>query len=198
MNAGKKKLRLPSLSAIEDCWQREATRAAIEQIRAAVNSGAVPPNTPIGRLSEIELGWLVAGALFGWINTRARQAVDNGVGVNKHIRDTGLEPDPWDIGAIASILPELAKPDIDWTKSLAQFTREEMIAFLGDAYNLIGKAMLARDRGEQLVTRRLPLGVAQQPEGDFDDPLPPMGDDERVESIAEAKLHEHLSSQDDY
>jgi hypothetical protein len=169
----KKKLRLPSLSAIEDCWQREATRVAIEKARAAVRGGTVPPMTPIGRLSDTEWGWIVAAILFGWIDTRARQAVDNGIGVNKHIRDTGIDPDPWDAGAIESILPELATPEIDWTKSLADFTREEMIEFLGYAYNLIGKAMLARDKGEKLVTRRLPLGMAQVDEKDWDDALPP-------------------------
>jgi hypothetical protein len=168
----KKKLRLPSLSAIEDCWQREATRVAIEKARAIVSGGAVPPNTSVGRLSDAEWGWIVAAVLFGWIDVRARQAVGNGVGIDKHIRDTGLEPDPWDIGAIESILPELARPEIDWSKSLADFSREEIIGFLGDAYNLIGKAMLARDTGEKLVTRRLPLGVAQQPEGDFNDEPP--------------------------
>jgi len=172
MSAKKKGLRLPSLSAIEDCWQREATRVAIEKARAAGDGGAVPPNTPIGRLSDTEWGWIVAAVLFGWIDVRARQAVGNGIGIGKHIRDTILTPDPWDIGAIESILPELATPNIDWTKSLAEFTREEMIEFLGDAYNLIGKAMLARDTGEKLVTRRLPLGVAQQPEGDFNDEPP--------------------------
>ena len=169
----KRKLRVPSLSAIEDCWQREATRVAIEKARAAVSSDAVPPNTPIGRLSDTEWGWIVAAVLFAWINIRARQAVGNGIGVNKHIRDTGLEPDPWNIGAIEAILPELAKPEINWSKSLAEFTREEMIELLGDAYKLIGKAMLARDAGEKLVTRRLPLGMAQQPEGDFNDEAPP-------------------------
>jgi len=171
MNA-KKKLRLPSLAAIEDCWQREATRVAIEKARAAISSGAVPPNTPVGRLSDTELGWIAAAVLFGWIDVRARQAVGNGVGVNKHIRDTGLVPDPWDIGAIEAVLPELAKPEIDWSKPLGKFSREEMIEFLGDAYTLIGKAILARDTGEKLVTRRLPLGVAQQPAGDFNDEPP--------------------------
>jgi hypothetical protein len=172
MSAGKKKLRLPSLSAIEDCWQREAMRVAIDKARAAVSGGAVSPNTPIGRLSEIEWGWIAAGILFGWIDVRARQAVDNGIGVNKHIRDSGLEPDPWDIGAIEAILPELATSDIDWSKPLAELSREEMIAFLGDVYNLIGKAMLARDTGEKLVTRRLPLGTAEHHEGDPNDKLP--------------------------
>lgn len=170
----KTKLRLPSLSAIEDCWQREATRVAIEKASAAVSSGAVPPMTPIGRLSDIEWGRLVAAILFGWIDVRARQAVNNGVGVDKYIRDTGIEPDPWNIGAIEAILPELATSEIDWNKSLADLSREEMIAFLGDAFNLIGKAMLARDTGEQMITRRLPLGMAQRGEGDvpWDDAIP--------------------------
>ena len=88
----KKKLRLPSLSAIEDRWQQEATRVAIEKARVAVRGGTVPPMTPVGRLSDTEWGWIVAAVLFGWIDSRARQAVDNGVGVNKYIRDTGIDP----------------------------------------------------------------------------------------------------------
>jgi hypothetical protein len=170
----KKKLRLPSLSAIEDSWQREATRVAVEKARAVISGGAVPPMTPIGRLSDTEWGWIVAAVLFGWIDTRARQAAGNGVGVNKSIRDTGIDPDPWDAGAIAAILPELARPEIDWSRPLAEFSRDEMIAFLGDAYSLIGKAMLARDNGEKFVTRRLPLGTAAMDEKDWNDELPPL------------------------
>jgi hypothetical protein len=170
-----KKLGIPSLSAIEDCWQREATRVAIEKARAAISGGAVPPNTPIGRLSDTEWGWISAAILFGWISTRARQATSNGTyaaGPDKffYLRESYFEPDPWDIGAIEAILPELSNSDTDWSKPLADFAREEMIAFLGDAYNLIGKAMLARDTGEKLITRRLPLGTAKQE--DWDDPLP--------------------------
>jgi hypothetical protein len=175
----KRKLRLPSLSAIEDCWQREATRVAIEKARAAISSGAVPPMTPIGRLSDVEWGWIVAAVLFGWINTRAQQATSNGVGLPDHfryIRETNLEPDPWDIGAIEAILPELANADSDWSKPLSEFSRDEMIALLGDAYNLIGKAMLARDQGEKLVTRKGPPGTEAPADGadwdDWNDPLP--------------------------
>jgi hypothetical protein len=173
--ARKGRVRTPSLSALEDIWQREATRVAIREARAVINGGAVPPMTPIGRLSDTEWGWLVAAILFGWINTRAQQATSNGVGLPdqfRYIREAGLEPDPWDIGAIEAILPELANSEVDWSKSLAGFSPEEMIAFLGDAYNLIGKAMLARDKGERLVTRRLPLGMAQTHEKDWDDKLP--------------------------
>jgi hypothetical protein len=171
----KGKLRFPSLSAIEDAWQREATRVAIEQARAVVSGGALPPMTPVGRLSETEWGWIVAAVLFGWISTRARQATSNGIGPDKFLYiNESFNPNPWDAGAIESILPELGNCQADWSKSLSQFSREEMIAFLGDAYNLIGKAMLTRDTGEKLVTRRLPLGTAQQPEGDFNDALPPL------------------------
>ncbi len=168
------KLRSPSPSAIEDVWQRRATAVAIAKARAVVSGGAVPPMTPIGRLSDVEWGWIVASVLFGWISTRAEQATNNGIGSHKFIRDTALDPDPWDAGAIASILPELANPEIDWSRSLSEFSREEMIAFLGDAFNLIGKAMLARDEGEKLVTRRTPQGTAGDApaEPDWDDGIP--------------------------
>jgi hypothetical protein len=130
-----------SLSAIEDCWQLEATRVAIEQARAVVAGGAVPPLTPIGRLSDTEWGWVVAAVLFGWISTRSRQATSNGVGPDKYLYvNEMLSPDPWDAGAIEAILPELGNCQADWSKSLSQFSREEMITFLGDAYDLIGKA----------------------------------------------------------
>jgi hypothetical protein len=165
-----------SLSAIEDVWQREATRVAIKEARAVVAGGPVPPLTPIGRLSDTEWGWIVAAVLFGWISTRARQATDNGVGPDKYLyANDAFNPDPWDAGAIEAILPELANSTrTDWSKSLLQFSRDEMIGFLGDAYNLIGKAMLARDKGEQLVTRNGPTGTAEAAtaEANWDDPLP--------------------------
>jgi hypothetical protein len=169
MTTGKTKARRPSLSVIEDVWQREATRVAIKEARAVVAGGSVPPLTPIGRLSDTELGWIVAAVLFGWISTRARQATGNGVGPDKYLyANEAFNPDPWDVGAIEAILPELANCQADWSKSLSQFSREEMITFLGDAYNLIGKAMLARDKGEELVTRKGPAGEQADP----NDPIP--------------------------
>jgi hypothetical protein len=168
MTTGKTKARRPSLSAIEDVWQREATRVAIEEARAVVSGGAVPPLTPIGRLSDTEWGWVVAAVLFGWISTRARQATSNGVGPDRYLRETAIDPDPWDIGAIEAILLELANSETDWSKPLSQFSREEMIVFLGEAYNLIGKAILARDKGEELVTRKGPAGEQADP----NDPIP--------------------------
>ena len=149
----KKPIHPLSPTAIEDAWLRRATAVAIEQARAVVTGGAVPPNVPIGRLSDVEWGWIVAGVLFGWISTRAEQATDSGVGLEELIRAVNLDPDPWDTGAIAAILPELAASDVDWNKPLAGISRNDMIAFLADAFGLIRKAMAARDRGQGLVTR---------------------------------------------
>jgi len=169
----KMRVRRPSPSAIEDVWQRRATAVAIEKARALVTGGALKPMTPVERLTDHEWGWIVANILFGWIHTRAEQATNNGVGSNKYIRDTGLDPDPWDAGAIAAILPELARPEVDWSKPLAEFSREEMIEFLGDAYSLISKAMLARDKGEKLSARKEPpRGTAKPAEPDWDDGIP--------------------------
>jgi hypothetical protein len=156
------KVRSVSPSAIEDAWLRRATAVAIEQARTAVSGGAVPPNTPVGRLSEVEWGWIVAAVIFGWVSTRAEQATSSGVGPNELIRTISIDPDPWDAGAIASILPELADSNIiDWSESLAELSREDMILFLADAFTLIRKAMAARDRGQDMVTRRTPDGTAE-------------------------------------
>jgi len=98
-----------SLSVLEDIWLRRATEVRIEKARSVITGGAVPPNTPVGRLGETEWGWITAAVIFGWISVRAEQAVSNGVGREEYIRTTGLDPDPWDAGAIAAILPELAE-----------------------------------------------------------------------------------------
>jgi hypothetical protein len=156
------KARPVSPTAIEDVWLRRATAVAIEQARAVVSGGAVPANTPVGRLSEVEWGWITAAVIFGWISTRAEQATDSGIGLEESIRSVSLDPDPWDVGAIASILPELAASGVDWSKPLAELSRDEMITFLADAFSLIRKAIVARDRGSRLVTRRTPEGTARE------------------------------------
>jgi hypothetical protein len=166
----RKKIHLPSPSAFEDAWQRQATAVAIQSARAVVSGGAVPPNAPIGRLSDVEWGWIVASILFGWIRERATQATSNGLDVERTIRSTGIDPDPWDAGAVACILPELADVKVDWTASLAQLSRDEMIEFLGAAYTLISKAMLARDLGEKGITRKSP--TQKDPDVPWDDPVP--------------------------
>jgi hypothetical protein len=156
-----------SPSAVEDAWLQRATIVAIERARAAVSASGVPPNTPIGRLSDVEWGWIVAAVLFGWIETRAEQAIKSGVGTEKYVRSVNLDPDPWDIGAIAAILPELANSspisEIRF-KPFYDLSRDEMLAFLEDAFGLIRKAMVARDRGQDLVTQHKPNGSSMEPD----------------------------------
>jgi hypothetical protein len=154
-----------SPSAIEDAWLQRATVVAIERARAVVSGGALPPNTPIGRLSDVEWGWIIGGVLFGWIETRAEQATKSGMGSEPFVRDTKFDPDPWDIGAIASILPELASssPMAEMSKPLFDLSRDEMLAFLNHAFGLIRKAMEARDQGQDRVTQHKPNGSAMEP-----------------------------------
>jgi hypothetical protein len=146
-----------SLSALEDQWQRDATAAAISAARGVVQmNGPVPPGTPIGRLSETEWGWLFAAMLFAWISKRAEQATAEQIDTEQLIRLTTLDPDPWDAGAVAAILPDLADacPDLDWSKPLTAWSRDNIIEFLLKAMPLIRKAMIARDLSEKGITRQ--------------------------------------------
>lgn len=144
-----------SPSALEDEWQRRATAAAIEAARKVVKvDGVIPPGTPIGRLGDVEWGWLVAAVLFGWIKTRAEQATAEEIDTEQAVRLTGLDPNPWDAGAIAIILPELAEArGLDWTKPVDGWSCEEMTLFLVEALRLVRKALMARDLGGGVTKR---------------------------------------------
>jgi hypothetical protein len=151
-----------SSSAIEDTWQRLATAAAIEAAREVVKlDGPIPPLTPIGRLNDVEWGWILSAMLFAWIVKRSEQAAAEQTDTEQAIRLTGLDPEPWDIGAINAILPELADacPEIDWSQPLASWSREVMADFLLIAMRLIRKAMLARDLSDKGVTRKASAAV---------------------------------------
>jgi hypothetical protein len=129
--------------------------------------------TPVGRLSDTEWGWIIAAVLFGWIQERATQATSNRLDIEKTIQKTGLNPDPWDAGAIAAILPQLADAaKVDWNAPLAGLARNEMIELLGAAYTLIQKAMLARDHGENQITRKAPPALKPTEDVPWDDAIP--------------------------
>lgn len=152
----KRPVSFPTASGIEDIWQQRATAAAIEAARKVTKiDGVIPPGTPIGRLGDIEWGWLVAAILFGWISTRAEQATAESIDTELAIRMTGLDPEPWDGGAVATILPELAeKPGFDWAMPLGEWPREAMVEFLLVAMRLISKVMIARDLSDRGITRK--------------------------------------------
>jgi hypothetical protein len=82
------------------------------------------------------------------------QATAEYIDTEQAIRMTGFDPNPWDAGAVASILPDLANAlKIDWSKPLAEWPREMMVEFLTTALALIRKAMIARDLSEKGITR---------------------------------------------
>ena len=94
--------------------------------------------------------------LFAWIATRAEQAAAEQLDAEQIIRMTGLYPQPWDIGAVMAILPELADacPDIEWSRPLASWPRDVMADFLITAMRLIRRAMIARDLSGKGITRK--------------------------------------------
>ena len=103
----------------ENEWQDRATAAAIKAARRIVvgDAAVIPMMMPVGRLSEVQWGWIVAAVLFAWISVRAQQATCEGHDIEKSLRE-GLD-NAWDAGAIASTLPALADtPGIDWSKPL--------------------------------------------------------------------------------
>jgi hypothetical protein len=146
-----------SLSAIEDQWQRDATAAAIAGARGVVQmDGPIPPGTPVGRLGDTEWGWILAAMLFAWISKRAEQATAENLDTERTIRMTALDPQPWDAGAVAAILPELADAcsRLDWSKPLTAWPKDDVIEFLLRAMPLIRKAMIARDMSEKGVSQK--------------------------------------------
>src|SRR5262249_58160171 len=106
--AQQRKIGIPTTQKIDDIWQRRATAAAITAMRQVIDGDAIPKATPIGRLTDIELGWLIAAGLFGWIRTRAEQATAEGWDPEQTLPTTALDPQPWDPGAPEHILPHPA------------------------------------------------------------------------------------------
>ena len=130
------------------------TAAAVTATRQIVDSAAINQNTPVGRLSDTELGWLIVPAIFAWIACKAEQATSEGVDIEQTIRMGMIDPNPWDAGMIATILPKVADLKVDWTKPLADWSREQMIAFLLAVLDLIREATVARDLGGGSITRK--------------------------------------------
>jgi hypothetical protein len=147
-----RKIGVPTAEGVNDVWQRRATAAAIRAVRNVIRGGTIPPAAPVQRLTDIELGWLFAAALFGWIKTRAEQATAEGWDVQETLRLTSLNPQPWDAGAVESILPQLgALSDIDWSSPIGGWSKATITRFLLEALRLTDKAMIARDVGGSIT-----------------------------------------------
>jgi hypothetical protein len=144
----------PTRTSIDDIWHRRATAAAIVAVRELINAGgAIPPATPVSRLSDIELGWFTGANLFAWIKCRSEQATAEGWNTELALRLTGMDPDPWDAGAVETILPELGElQGFDWSKPITSWPKSTMVRFLLEALMLADKAMLVRDVGGGGIT----------------------------------------------
>jgi hypothetical protein len=150
------------LSENEDRWQAEATANAVAEARAIAQSQLA--NTPAGRLSDQQWGWIISAAIFACIRTRYQQAVAKGLAKEAHV--TRMDPSPCDSAIVLSILPKLADQSaIDWSKPLAEWSREEMAGFVGLAWRLIDEAMAALDR--------MPDAILHKPERELNDEIPP-------------------------
>ena len=149
----------------ENEWQDKATAAAIAAVRKiALNSSGLPPTTPVGRLTDLQWGWLVTAAIFGWIQTRCEQAIEEGLDQERVVRLTGLTPSPCDIAVVTSILPTLAdQPGIDWTLPLEAWSKDLMANFLLQAWRLIGAAEIARDHGAGKILKTSALAESNNP-----------------------------------
>ena len=133
--------------------------------RARSRSGHGPlMNTPVGRLSDDQWGWIVTAAIFGWIETRVQQAIAEGLDQEQTVRLTGLSPSPCDVAVVRSILPTLADTaGIDWTQPLAAWSKDTMSDFLLMAWELIRKAEIARDHGPGGILRNQPFARSGDP-----------------------------------
>jgi hypothetical protein len=180
-----RRIGVPTAEAVDDIWQRRATAASIAAVRQVIDGGAIPKLTPIGRLTDLELGWLTAAALFAWIRTRAEQATAEGWDTEQTLRLTGLDPEPWDSGSVAHVLPQLAELEgIDWGRPVDAWSKDAVIRFLLAAMKLISTAMIARDvGGGRITTNRKPVEQMQRvasaeaggplaAPGELDDPIP--------------------------
>jgi hypothetical protein len=129
-------------------------------------------------LADSEWGWVLAAMLFAWISKRAEQAACEQLDTEQTIRLTGLDPEPWDAGAVAAILPDLADAcPLDWSKPVTEWPSEIMVQFLLTAMRLIRKAMIARDLSEKGITRKSSASVtARQANAASGGPLIAPGD----------------------
>jgi hypothetical protein len=157
---------MSELTKKEDAWQAKATEAAIAAARKiALNCNGLATTTPVGKLSNLQWGWLVTAAIFGWIQTRCEQAIEEGLNQEQTVRLTGLNPSPCDVAVVRSILPMLAdQAAIDWSQSLEAWSKDTMTNFLLLAWRLMTAAEIARDQGAgKLILRKSELGELNNP-----------------------------------
>jgi hypothetical protein len=139
---------MDQLAKKEDEWLRRATAAAVAEVRK-ITLGTIAADTPVGRLSDRELGWLAAAVVFAWCSVKVEQAIEEGRDARQAVLETGTFPSPCDVGVVHSILAELADTaQVDWLLPLSAWSKDIMVGFLLVAWRLIAKAKATRDQGK--------------------------------------------------
>jgi hypothetical protein len=139
----------------ENAWQEKATTATIAAARLiALNLSGLPPETPVGRLTDLQWGWIITAGIFAWIKTRCEQAIEEGLDQEQAVRLMGLSPSPNDAAVVHSILPALFdQADVDWTQPLQDWPQNTMTNFLLLVWRLINRAETACDRSSGKIVR---------------------------------------------
>jgi hypothetical protein len=151
-----------AISADRDRWTNQAFDAGIAAFKDLIGvEGPIRPGVPVGRLTESELGWFVSTVVSTWVRTRSEQASVEGWNHERAAHTTGLEPDPWVQGAVASILPKLVEacPDLNWGKAVGEWEKNDVVALLIAAFRLIQRALAARDAAENPLTPASPIPI---------------------------------------
>jgi hypothetical protein len=152
-----RKSRIGAIAADQDDWMRRATDASVAAAMNVIgDDGPIRPGVPVGRLTSHEWGWVCSSVVWAWIATRGEQASAEGWNHEHAIRSTGLTPNPWTAGAVASVLPRLAEvcPDLDWAQPIGAWSKDAIVEFLMAAFGLIQRALVARDVTEEQVAGR--------------------------------------------
>jgi hypothetical protein len=149
-----RKAKMAAIAADRDAWMKKATEASIAAAKDVIGAeGPIRPSVPIGRLTESEWGWICSSVVWAWIATRSAQAATEGWDSERAVRTTGLAPDPWVAGAVASILSKLfeACSDLDWSVPVGSWSKDAIVEFLMAAVPLIERAVAARDVSEEKI-----------------------------------------------
>jgi hypothetical protein len=144
--------RIAAIAADRDRFEKQAFQVCIVAAKELIGAeGPIRSGTPIGRLTDSELGWFVGAIIWGWISVRAEQAATEGWNEERAVRSTGLVPSPWLQGAAVSILPALAEacPDAPWSSPLDAWSRSDVAALVAAGFPLIVRAIVARDAAEE-------------------------------------------------
>jgi hypothetical protein len=150
-------------------WQRKAMAQAIAGARRlAANCSAIDPAAPLSQVNEEGWGWLAAEIVFAWIQVRIEQAVEDGLPFEYCLRRAA--PRSCDQGAVAGILPELGKLNIDWSKPLSEWSKGQMVGFLSAAFVLIDRAHnVLENSPDKGILSKAPTTKAAH---DLNDPVP--------------------------